>query len=226
MFEIDFLYGLLTSIGLGFMIGMERELTGHSTGIRTGVLVCVGACLFTSFPVHIAGGDVSRAAAQITTGVGFLGSGIIFKDGSNVRGLNTAATIWCTAAVGVFAGAGLYLYALTATCCLLLINTIFRLIHRSRFAWNCYENMGTAYRLSLCCSVQDAEKIRNDLIDSLKDGQHYVFYVNTRQHTDAAVRLTIKFFCEGRADMFSDEQIEKKLAGYPTLREIEWEKLD
>ncbi len=110
----SFLFNLLAAVAFGAFVGLERQLTGHPTGIRTCVLVCVGACLFTSFPYCIPGGDVTRAAMQVVSGVGFLGSGIIFKDGSNVRGLNTAATIWCTAGIGVFTGAGLYIFALLA----------------------------------------------------------------------------------------------------------------
>ena len=89
----NFLLNLLAVVLLGAAVGLERQLTRHAAGIRTCVLVCVEACLFTFFPFCIQGGDVTRAAMQVVGGVGFLGSGIIFKEVSNVRGLNTAATI-------------------------------------------------------------------------------------------------------------------------------------
>lgn len=95
---LDFIIRIACAVLLGFCIGLERQLTGHIAGIRTNILVCLGACLFTVFSQLTFAPDPTRIAAQVVTGIGFLCSGIIFKDGFNVRGLNTAATIWCTAA--------------------------------------------------------------------------------------------------------------------------------
>lgn len=136
-----FLQHICVALGLGCAIGLERQFTGHSIGIRTGMLVCIGAALFTSFAYCIPDGDVSRMAAQIVTGVGFLGSGIIFKDGFNIRGINTAATIWCTAGIGVMAGAGLYVYAAISTGCLIVVNLalrffLYRVVHLLYKKWH------------------------------------------------------------------------------------------
>lgn len=226
MFQISFLYQLFVAMGLGSTIGLERELTGHSTGIRTCVLVCVGSCLFTSVPSYIPDGDVSRAAAQIITGVGFLGSGIIFKDGSNVRGLNTAATIWCTAAVGVFAGVALYLYALLATACLLIVNVIFRLLSPSGFAWSHYEDIGTVYQLFLICSTQEFPLVKDASLLILQKKQSHIFYVSSSKEADGADSLTIKFFHEGRPKEQFCESITKELMRYPSLRKIVWEETE
>lgn len=94
---------LLIAIVLGFLIGLERQWTRHRAGILTNVIVCVGAYAYSAFS-YIAGGDavdVTRIAAQIVCGVGFLGAGLILKNGTSIHGLSTAATIWTTAAIGV-----------------------------------------------------------------------------------------------------------------------------
>ncbi|UQT50803.1 MgtC/SapB family protein [Flavonifractor plautii] len=94
------------SVLLGFLIGLERQITGHPAGIRINVLISMGACLFLMFPLMSGSDEVYRIASYIVSGVGFLCSGVIFKEGGTVRGLNTAATLWCTAAVGVLSSSG------------------------------------------------------------------------------------------------------------------------
>ena len=91
---------------LGAVIGLERELRGHPAGIRTMSLVTLGACLFTEVSLLIGAHD--RIAAQIVTGIGFLGAGVIFREGTGIKGITTAATVWGTAAVGMAIGRELY----------------------------------------------------------------------------------------------------------------------
>lgn len=105
---------------LGGLIGLEREWTGHPAGLRTNILVALGACLFTllsieGFPLRGAAQDTARIAAQIVTGVGFLGAGALFQTRSQVKGLTTAATIWLVAAIGMAAGTGLFFLAIFTT---------------------------------------------------------------------------------------------------------------
>jgi len=94
---------------LGGLIGLERELRGYPAGIRTMALIAMGAMLFTDIS-QILGGD-DRVAAGIVTGIGFLGAGVIFREGYTVRGITTAATIWASAAIGMAIGRELYLVA-------------------------------------------------------------------------------------------------------------------
>ena len=101
---------ILLSIGLGALIGLERQLRARSAGIRTNALVSLGSCLFTTVGVYTlaAGtGDPTRVAAQVASGIGFLGAGVILKQGVSVSGLNTAATLWASAAVGTLCGSGM-----------------------------------------------------------------------------------------------------------------------
>ena len=115
------LWRVVVAAGLGGAVGLERELREREAGFRTHLLVSVGSCLFTlvsAYGFREFGGssvDPTRIAAQIVTGVGFLGAGAIIRQGFSVRGLTTAATLWMTAAIGMACGAGLALVALVAT---------------------------------------------------------------------------------------------------------------
>jgi uncharacterized membrane protein YhiD involved in acid resistance len=100
---------LLLAGFLGGFIGLERELRGYPAGIRTLALVTIGSALFTDVSRLMGGND--RVAAQIVTGIGFLGAGVIFREGYTVRGITTAATIWSAAAIGMSIGIGLYIVA-------------------------------------------------------------------------------------------------------------------
>lgn len=92
---------------LGGVIGFERQWRQRMAGLRTNALVAIGAAGFVVFSMMVSGNDSpTRVAAQIVSGIGFLGAGVILREGINVRGLNTAATLWCSAMVGTFAGAG------------------------------------------------------------------------------------------------------------------------
>lgn len=86
---------------LGAVVGLEREYRGYPAGVRTIALVCLGAALFTEMSHTFSGGDTGRVAAQIVTGIGFLGAGVIMREGLNVRGITTAATIWTAASIGI-----------------------------------------------------------------------------------------------------------------------------
>jgi putative Mg2+ transporter-C (MgtC) family protein len=119
------IFRLLLAFALGGMIGAEREFRDKAAGLRTIMFISTGSALFTIFSTHLApglqlSGDPARIAAQIVTGVGFLGAGAIMREGGEIRGLTTAATIWLAAALGMGAGMGLYLFSTLATAIILL----------------------------------------------------------------------------------------------------------
>jgi putative Mg2+ transporter-C (MgtC) family protein len=115
----DLILRLALAAGLGAAIGLERELRQKPAGLRTNILIALGAALFTIVSIELArnyaGGTPDRVAAQIVTGIGFLGGGAILRSGTNVHGMTTAATIWVNAAIGMAAGAGAYALASVAT---------------------------------------------------------------------------------------------------------------
>jgi len=118
------LFGILLAVVLGAIVGLERQVSGKSAGLRTNVLICLGAAVFTIISKQMASGsiDVTRIAAQIVTGVGFLGAGAIIQDTGGVRGLTTAATIWLVASIGMACGAGYYgLAAISALLAVLVL---------------------------------------------------------------------------------------------------------
>jgi putative Mg2+ transporter-C (MgtC) family protein len=123
----DTLVSLATAFVLGTLIGAERQYRQRSAGLRTNVLVAVGASAFVDLANHIAGADGSvRVIAYVVSGIGFLGAGAIMKEGMNVRGLNTAATLWASAAVGSCAGADMIAQAALLTIFVLGGNTLLR----------------------------------------------------------------------------------------------------
>jgi putative Mg2+ transporter-C (MgtC) family protein len=112
---------LLLALGLGAVVGLERRLRGHPAGIHTNALVSLGSAAFVVAGLAL-GGDASRVAAQVVTGSGFICAGVILHQGTDIRGLNTAATLWCTSAMGVLAAVNRPLLACVVASATLLTN--------------------------------------------------------------------------------------------------------
>lgn len=124
--ELEVLLRLFLAVLLGSAIGMERELKGKEAGLRTNILICVGAALFSYLSVLFIDftdlpADPGRVASNIVTGVGFLGAGVIWQSRERITGLTTAATIWVVAAIGVATGIGQYVVAVGSTILVLFI---------------------------------------------------------------------------------------------------------
>ena len=121
--ELEMILRLLLAATLGAIIGFQRERVGKPAGLRTHVLICVGAALFTITSIYGFGADdAARVAAGVVVGIGFLGAGAIIRGGEGiVAGLTTAATIWAVAGIGLAAGAGLYLVSSVTTLLILIV---------------------------------------------------------------------------------------------------------
>lgn len=165
MEDLRFAWNVGVALVLGLAIGLERQLRQHAAGLRTNALVSVGAALFISLS-HLMDdkGSPTRIASYIVSGVGFLGGGVILREGMNVRGLSTAATLWCSAAIGALAGAGFPLHALIGTAIILLLNLAVRPVSmwidaRRRTA----VNVEVAYRVHVTCQSQQEGLIRTIL---------------------------------------------------------------
>ncbi len=150
---------------LGVMIGVERQLNLHPAGLRTNALVSVGASLFVAL-THLLGdtNSPSRIASYIVSGVGFLGGGAILKEGANVRGLTTAAGLWCSAAVGTMCGIGFGVHAVVGTVfvigILICLRPFSRWVDRHRKQM---VDVPSAYRLKVVCQVGEHAVIRSVL---------------------------------------------------------------
>lgn len=121
---------ILIAVGLGFMMGLEREYHHRYIGIRTVSLVTLACCLFCS--VQLYGSDPTRIIGQVVTGMGFLGAGVIFKEGTSVKGMTTAATLWSASAIGSLVGLGFIGEAIAGTICVIVINSLFKFIKIER----------------------------------------------------------------------------------------------
>src|ERR1700733_345818 len=119
--DLAFVAHLLLAMFLGSLIGVERQWHHRVAGLRTNALVCTGACLFIALSKQVAPNEM-RVVGQIVTGIGFLGAGVIMREGSSIRGLNTSATLWCTAAVGTMAGYGFPAWAAISAASVLALN--------------------------------------------------------------------------------------------------------
>jgi putative Mg2+ transporter-C (MgtC) family protein len=151
---------------LGAFIGLERQFRQHPAGLRTNALVSVGAALFVSLTplLNNHAADPTRIASYVVSGVGFLGGGVILREGMNVRGMATAATLWCSAAIGTLAGAGLLWHALLGTLVIVTLHLTLRPVAlwidaRRRIA----VNIEVGYRVRVVCERQHESLIRTIL---------------------------------------------------------------
>jgi len=156
---------LLMAIVLGGAIGFERQWRQRLAGLRTNTLVALGAAIFVVFEGQFTDSSPTRVAAQVASGIGFLGAGVIWKEGVNVRGLNTAATLWCSAAVGLLAGSGNWRHAILAAALVIGVNLILRplvnLINRQPIE---SADVETAYIVNVTCRGANEAQIRAHLV--------------------------------------------------------------
>lgn len=124
---------VLLAVAVGGIVGLEREVDSQPAGFRTHVLVSLGAALFTVAGLKVVGADPARVAAQVASGIGFLGAGAILRDAGRVRGLTTAASLWVTAALGLAAGLGAYVATVTAAVITIIVLVVLKRIERTVF---------------------------------------------------------------------------------------------
>jgi putative Mg2+ transporter-C (MgtC) family protein len=160
---------LIIAVLLGGIIGLERQWRQRLAGLRTNALVSLGAAIFVVFAGEYHEESPTRVAAQVVTGIGFIGAGVIWKEGLNVRGLNTAATLWCSGAVGVLAGAGFWRQGILAAGLVVGVNLVLRplvnLINRQPL-----ENaeIETSYIVTVACRGADEAQVRALLVQDFE----------------------------------------------------------
>jgi putative Mg2+ transporter-C (MgtC) family protein len=181
----------LTSFILGTLIGLERQYRQRSAGLRTNVLVAVGAAAFSDLGLRLLGAEgATRIISYVVSGIGFLGAGVILKDGTNVRGLNTAATLWCSAAVGTLSGSGLHAEAATLAFFVLAGNTLLRplvnWVNRRPIDASVTE---AKYKVHAVCRPQDVSAVRDLLDEALDRAAYPVQEVETLSDNEEQVEL-------------------------------------
>jgi putative Mg2+ transporter-C (MgtC) family protein len=172
---LDSLISLLGAFVLGTLIGAERQYRQRSGGLRTNVLVAVGAATFVDIGMHLNGNaGATQIISYVVSGVGFLGAGVIMKEGKNVWGLNTAATLWCSAAVGACAGADLAVEAIVLTAFVLAGNTLLRplvnLLNRAPIKESAMEAI---YDVRVTTDPDHLEAAR-ELLETQLEAAHYL----------------------------------------------------
>ncbi|HZH67686.1 MAG TPA: MgtC/SapB family protein [Chitinophagales bacterium] len=198
-----------TAFLLGGIIGLERQWRQKNAGLRTNTLVAIGAASYVllSIDLHsLSGGDPGRVTAQIVTGIGFIGAGVIMKDGFDVKGLNTAATIWCSAAVGTLAGMGLFTEALITSTAVVLSHLTLRPIGARLSKISAYrkaEVRETFYQVTIQCSLNTESNIRYWLLNQIEANDQLLLRSINRDVTETSpkeVMIKIEIASIGEQD--------------------------
>ena len=186
----QFIVYLLICFFLRFFIGIERQYRQRSVGFRTTILVAIGSYLFVSISFLLNGYniDVTRIAAQIVTGIGFLGAGVILKDGVKIRGLTTAATLWCTAAIGVLCASGFILEAISGTVIILFSNVFLRYVNKIVNQKSRYEQTSEEFKVTITSSKDRIKELIKDITSNTK------FNINKLDVKKNTIILNITFF--------------------------------
>jgi len=211
--------------GLSSLIGFERQWRNRLAGLRTNTLVALGSASFVIFAALVPGdASPTRVAAQVVSGIGFLGAGLIFREGLSVRGLNTAATVWCSAAVGVLAGASLLAYAALATAFILFVNLLLRPIV---MFINKQPLMGAevevGYRVSVTCRSPDEAHVRALLLQGLAGCGLALRRLDSKD-IEGTVRVVVNALMTASHRVDADvEKIVGRLSLEPTVSAARWQ---
>jgi len=217
---------LAVALALGGAIGFERQWRQRLAGLRTNTLVCLGAASFVVFEAVVGGEpNPTRVAAQVVSGIGFLGAGVIFREGLSVRGLNTAATLWCSSAVGVLAGAGYAVHAAAVTAGVIFVNLLLRplvqMINKQPLAT---AELETQYSIKVTCRSPDEAHIRALLLQSVTNNPSLTLrrLVSSDVEGTGQVEVVAALTAMQRSDS-ALEQIVGRLSLEPALTAAGWD---
>jgi len=213
-----------TAVALGAVIGFERQWRQRLAGLRTNTLVALGSASFVVYEsLFGAEPNMTRVAAQVVSGIGFLGAGIIFREGLNVRGLNTAATLWCSAAVGVLAGGGALPYAALAAGMVIVVNLLLRpLVQRINRQPLATAEAPSRYVVNVVSRGDGEAHVRALLLQGLTSGGIRLHRLDSSNIEDSD---WVEVLAELSADRNSDsvlEQIVGRLSLEPSVTAARW----
>jgi putative Mg2+ transporter-C (MgtC) family protein len=221
---LDTLLSLATAFVLGTLIGAERQYRQRTAGLRTNVLVAVGAAAFVDLAMQLAGADGAvRVIAYVVSGIGFLGAGVIMKEGTNVRGLNTAATLWSSAAVGSCAGADMIAQAAALTVFVLAGNTLLRpLVNAINRAPLDAKSSEVTYYVRLTVSPEVVSDMRERLQDALEAAKYPVGDVEVVELSETQQEI-VATLVSTAVDPRELDAVVAKLEVLPGVRNATWD---
>jgi len=195
---MNFLIAVGLSLALGSIVGLERQWHRRLVDLKTNALVCLGACLFMWVTKTEDGfNDPVRMAAQIVVGVGFIGGGLLFREGGYTKGINTAATLWCCAAVGTLCGLERWNEASLASLVIVVANTTLRdLAQRLNLKMGLNDSLTHEVHLNLSCSFIDVPEVRREVESLLMVAQAEVRGLNQKSMSEKETLLTFVFSLE------------------------------
>ncbi|TVQ92565.1 MAG: MgtC/SapB family protein [Deltaproteobacteria bacterium] len=215
---------LCVAVLLGATIGIERQVRQRMAGLRTNALVSLGAASFVAFSSLIDGEmSPTRVAAQVVSGIGFIGAGVIMREGVRVRGLNTAATLWCAAAVGLFAGSGNWIGAVVAAGLVLAVNIAIRpLARRIDPKGAMATEVEHHYRVTVRCPEDREAFVRALVLHSFGPTHVHLTSMQSRDLDEPGeVEVGADIVCKGSADEIL-EQIVGRLSLEPVITAARW----
>jgi putative Mg2+ transporter-C (MgtC) family protein len=219
----DFALRLAVGVGCGALIGLERQWRARMAGLRTNALVAGGATLFVLYAVFTEDSSPTRVASYVVSGVGFLGGGVILREGFNVRGLNTAATLWCSAAVGVLAASGHLVFTLIATGTVIAIHVFGRPLGRLIDHDNAVEEDEglQPYLVQVICRTKSEKYARAQIVQHVASNDMTLRGIHTGQAGDDEITLTAHLLVDGHTPA-KLERLVAELSLQPGVRAVQW----
>lgn len=218
-------FDLLLAVVLGAVIGYERQRRQRTAGLRTNALVALGSAAFVMIGTMVPGElSPTRVAAQVVSGIGFLCAGVIMRDGFNVRGLNTAATLWCSAAVGVMAGMGYAVHAILITGVVLIAHLALRPLAGwiNRQPVDEHSEVESTYALAAVCQQEDEAQVRALLLQAIRNGPLLLRGLHSgTQEPSGRVKLRAELAGTGQNHAFL-EQVVARLSLEGVVSEVSW----
>jgi putative Mg2+ transporter-C (MgtC) family protein len=219
----DFAVRVGAALLFGAVMGLERQLHHRLAGLRTNSLVAMGAAAFVALSGMVPGDSPTRIAAQVVSGIGFLGAGVIFKEGFNVHGLTTAATLWCAAAAGSLAGLGFVAAGSVVTAMVLATNVLLRPLSHMVDRVPSKSEMEVSYRIKAVCGESVEEEIRALLFATAAQDSVAVRGIHS-EHVGQSktVRIEATFVIHGRSNEVI-EQVTGRISRHPEVATVSWE---
>ena len=216
--SIEFLFQIIVCFLLSSCIGVERQFRRRLVGLRTIILVSIGAFLFVRFSYAFPNSDMTRVAAQVVAGIGFLGAGVIIKDNKSVKGLTTAATLWCAAAIGILCAANLLFEAAVGTLLVLFTNIVLRTVNSkiNALSGNITYNV---YSYNIICEESSENAVLKTIKDIVKKHEAIISNIETNEIEDGNIKIELTAIDNSNKNLLSND-IMQRLAGRKDITSI------